>query len=155
MSARAPAALAALLILAACSSEPAPLVNAAMIENLATPPPTPTDPAEEQANRIRELGIEASEIPGAFRGEWIRDLADCRTGATETRLIVGARSLRFHESAGEIASVRIRDPREIVVRVTLTGEGETRIEEKVLQLSPHLEALTIDGFSRRKCRGNG
>lgn len=142
-------------MLAACScapEAPAP-VNGAIIANLAEPPPTEVDPAEEEANRLKTEGAPASEIPEGYRGEWIRDVADCRTGATDTRLVVGAQSLRFHESEGPVEGVRIMGEREIVVRVRLSGEGEARIEERRMILSPHGEALTVDGYSRRKCRG--
>lgn len=149
---RAALVLASLVAASGCAPEaPAP-VNSAVIANLAEPPPTERNAAQEEAERLKTEGVPAAEIPAPYRGEWIRDVAECRTGATDTRLVVEARALRFHESEGPVERVRIMGEREIVVRARLSGEGETRVEERRMILSPHGEALTVDGYSRRKCR---
>lgn len=146
-------AAAASMAAAGCGPDAPPPVNEAVIANLATAPSSALEKAEAEEAAEKARGTPAPAIPAAFRGEWIRDLADCRTGSNETRLVVDANSLRFHESAGPVRRVMLHNPRAITVRVELTGEGMTRIEQRRMELSAHGESLTVDGFSRRKCRG--
>lgn len=65
-------------------------------------------------------------IPAALQGRWALKAADCTApkGADLTVLTIDARTLRFFESAGELARVRDRQANRIVADYRFSGEGE-------------------------------
>lgn len=65
------------------------------------------------------------DIPQQFRGTFDVDAAACGAKAGDMRLVVDARDIRFHESAGRVARVTPRDGGAIDVDVVSTGEGIT------------------------------
>lgn len=107
----------------------------------APPPPPPPLPGNARQD----------QIPVDFRGEWNARLQDCGAGRSDTRLIIGGRTIRFYESRGDVTSVTREGPRAISVQARYTGEGETRNRTTRLVLSGDSNRLTIDGLSRQRC----
>jgi hypothetical protein len=83
----------------------------------AVPPPAAPEPG---------IGEGDKAIPAALRGRWALKAADCTAskGADLTVLTIDARTLRFFESAGELARVRERRADRIVADYKFSGEGE-------------------------------
>ena len=162
------APLVAALILAACSSEEAG--NEAAVagdeslaphmsdEELTEVPPPPPLPGQNETDDQGGDGSDdevATAIPARFHGEWNQDLSACGTGASETRLRIGADRLRFYESAGEVREVDVVSDRLIEVTATYSGEGQTWTNERQLSLSPDGDTLTVTGdgatMTRSRC----
>lgn len=101
-------------------AEPAPVTGDADLAY--TPDPSVTPPA------VPEPGIGSGDkaIPAAIQGRWALKAADCaaRRGADLTALVIDARTLRFFESAGDLARVRDRGANRIVADYKFSGEGE-------------------------------
>ena len=142
--------LGAVLALAACGPDrdtPDPVQPPAL--PVPPPPNLPGAPAAPVA-----APAEASEIPQPFRGLWAADAEACE-GADESRLVLTADAVRFHESAGPVRAVVAGGPPELSVAVELTGEGETRTRTYDFRLSADGDTLTdvTDGrsFVRRRC----
>ena len=72
------------------------------------------------------VGIGGQAIPVAIRGRWALKAEDCgaRPGTDLTALVIDAKTLRFFESAGDLARVRDRDANRIVADYKFSGEGE-------------------------------
>lgn len=140
--------LALLLVLAACSEEPAapPAANESVERPTAPGPeaPLPTPKAPSPA-------VDASTIPAAFRGEWNRTTADCGTGNNDSRLRIEAKRLRFYESSGDVVAVH-GEGRTITVRARYSGEGETWEDARSFTLSQDGNTLSADGIERARCR---
>ena len=99
------AAVTALLCLAACGEQ------------------TSQDPAATSPNGGAAPAVVKSDtVPAAFQGVWAATLKDCDVPA-ETRLEIAADHLRFYESSGPVASVEATGATEILVVVSLSGEG--------------------------------
>ena len=78
------------------------------------------------ARRIERLARIQSAIPVAIRGRWALKAEDCgaRPGTDLTALVIDAKTLRFFESAGDLARVRDRDANRIVADYKFSGEGQ-------------------------------
>lgn len=98
---------------------------------------------------------QAAVIPPRFRGEWNAKLADCGTGANESRMRIEAGRIRFYESSGKVRSVEEVGANEIVVTAEVTGEGQTAVTTRRLRLSPDgrtLQDVTEGaGLKRHNC----
>lgn len=72
------------------------------------------------------IGSGAKAIPAAIQGRWALDAGDCaaRAGTDLTALVIDAKTLRFFESAGDLARVRERSANRIVADYKFSGEGE-------------------------------
>ena len=72
------------------------------------------------------IGEGDKAIPAALQGRWALKTADCTApkGADLTVLTIDARTLRFFESAGELARVRDRQASRIVADYKFSGEGQ-------------------------------
>ncbi|MDZ4369961.1 MAG: hypothetical protein U1C74_00875 [Phenylobacterium sp.] len=96
------------------------------------------------------------EAPEAFRGVWAARADDCGPGR-ETRLVIAANQLMFHESAGPIRSVTQQTVRDVTFAVSLTGEGETRTVRHRFLLNNDgdrltaLDAAGAEMMVRRRC----
>ncbi|HEX5777043.1 MAG TPA: hypothetical protein VFX95_10235 [Caulobacteraceae bacterium] len=98
------AALTALLFLAACGEQ--------------TPSNQPSATNSKEAAPV----VKSDTVPAAFHGVWAATMKDCDAPA-ETRLEIAADRLRFYESSGPVASVEATGATEILVVVSLSGEG--------------------------------
>ena len=74
-----------------------------------------------------ETVADGKTIPTTIRGRWALDASDCpkRPGTDLTALVIDAANLRFHESHGELARVRISDTGRIDADYKFSGEGAT------------------------------
>ena len=72
------------------------------------------------------VGIGEQAIPVAIRGLGALKAEDCgaRPGTDLTALVIDAKTLRFFESAGDLARVRDRDVNRIVADYKFSGEGQ-------------------------------
>lgn len=148
---RARLALLPALILAACA-DPAPEQNTSIdvpppatptIEVAPTPEPveTPTPAAEATP----DVGAGAAlgpvdAIPAEWRGTWAGG-DGCGRAAT-MRVRVEADRLMFYESEGRADEIERRAPREIALRLEMSGEGESWTRRATLALSADGERLT-------------
>ncbi|ALC13997.1 hypothetical protein [Sphingopyxis sp. 113P3] len=134
---------ASLLMLAACSggqdekqpaqtaegSAPAPAAEpaepppaAAGADIAYTPDPSVAPPAAPDPG----IGSGEKAIPAAIQGRWALKGADCTAprGSDLTALVIDGKTLRFFESAGELARVRDRSANRIIADYKFSGEGE-------------------------------
>lgn len=93
-----------------------------------------------------------SRIPAIYLGEWNDDLAACGTGNNPAALTISSTKLDFYESEGAVRTVEITSERDATVFLTMTGEGETWKTKFRLLLSQSGNELTIDDFTRYRCR---
>ena len=102
-----------------------------------------------------EIAAASALIPKAFQGVWNVDLASCGERTNDTGLRVGPSKLEFYESEGEVKSVRVRDPRSIVVTAASVGEGEKWDSQMKLELSAGGDILVVKSegsdFARLRC----
>lgn len=147
---------AALLLLAACSggddkSQPD--------DTSATAPSQETEraaPAEATIDADMPEATEAASakpepptatdgptIPVAIRGRWALKPADCaaKKGADLTALTIDATNLRFYESHGELARVRISETGRVDADYQFSGEGATWVRRMQLDLADGGETL--------------
>ena len=85
------------------------------------------------------------EIPPTFHGTWTYDASGVHPTDAELPWTVGARSISGHEFSGEVTSVRIVTPREVVVSTAMSAEGEEFTDVQTLELSPDGNQLTVTG----------
>jgi hypothetical protein len=145
--------IAATLLLAACGSaveDSESNVSVAVPEPAASPasdPEAEPSPAPEPAVSTNEtsepdapaLGV-IDAIPAEWRGTWAgRD--GCARSAT-MRVRVADDRLTFYESEGVASEIERRAPREIAMKLAMSGEGEEWTRRAVLSLSEDGERLT-------------
>jgi len=117
-------------------------------------------PAAASASSAKAEGAPPARasIPLAFRGEWNLRLQDCGSLANDGRLVVTGRRLEFHESSGEVVSVTGQG-NGLIVKATMSGEGEAWEDTYRFHLSPDGQALdqrispTDEGVRRLRCPG--
>ncbi|PCD03759.1 hypothetical protein COC42_05280 [Sphingomonas spermidinifaciens] len=141
--------LASTLLLAACGSageDSEANVSVAVPEPSPSPSPEPV-PTPEETPEPEASATEAAAatgptdaIPAEWRGIWAgRD--GCARSAT-MRVRVAADRLVFYESEGVASEIERRAPREIALKLAMSGEGETWERRAVLSLSADGERLT-------------
>jgi hypothetical protein len=154
-------AVALTLLLAACGSageDSEANVSVAVPEASPTPEPSP------EATETPEAAPTPTETPAAtgaldaipveWRGVWAgRD--GCARSAT-MRLTVAADRLVFYEAEGLASEIERRAPREIALKLAMSGEGETWDRRAVLTLSEDGERLTrteagMDAVTYTRC----
>lgn len=104
-------------------AQPAPAAGGASDADLAyVADPSVAPPKAPEAG----VGIGVQAIPVAIRGRWALKAEDCgaRPGTDLTALVIDAKTLRFFESAGDLARVRDRDANRIVADYKFSGEGQ-------------------------------
>lgn len=95
-----------------------------------------------------------SEIPVAFQGRWMVDVADCSAEYTsEGRLVITSDSLKFYETTGTVQSITGQGDSQIVVTSELSSEGTTFTDTDTFQLSSDRTAITDVnlGIVRYRC----
>lgn len=113
-----------------------------------TPPPTITPTPKPPAV--------AAWTPEALQGTWAASEADCAPGR-ETRLVISADRMTFHEAGGPILARTSTAPDDVTFQVRLTGEGETRIVAHRFRLADAGQALVAldaagsEVLVRRRC----
>ncbi len=98
---------------------------------------------------------QGQKIPKPFQGEWNSNLEQCGSQAGDTRLVIDAQRIQFHESQGLIQDIATDGERKLTGKIELSGEGETWLSDIDFQLSDDQQALTAitDGssFVRYRC----
>lgn len=133
------------VLLAACDQEPATPAT----------PAQPAVPAEPAAPAAPAEPAEAA-LPASFQGRWAADAAACAAEGHESRLVIDAKALRFHESVGEIRNIVLDGPSDATITADYQGEGESWSRTQRLTLSADGQTLTLndpDGgaFARVRC----
>lgn len=139
--------LAPTLFLAACGSageDSEANVTVAVPEAMPSPEaePAPAQTPDPQASPTEVAAATGSidAIPPEWRGTWAgRD--GCARSATMRVRVAGDR-LTFYESEGVASEIERRTPREIAMKLAMSGEGETWERRAVLTLSEDGERLT-------------
>jgi len=149
---------AGLLLLAACSggkdqqaaetdtaTTTAPMVpEAAPAARQESLPDYVADPAvKPPAKADADIGSGDKAIPAAIQGRWALKADDCaaKRGTDLTALVVDTRSLRFFESAGDLARIRERSATRLVADYKFSGEGEEW--DRLMQLSVEDDGKTL------------
>ncbi|HTG38633.1 hypothetical protein [Sphingomonas sp.] len=140
--------IAAALLLAACGSADddsesnvsVAVPTAAPSPAAPTPEPTETPAPEPGPSETEAVTGAIDAIPAEWRGTWAgRD--GCGQAAT-MRVDVEADRLMFYESEGRASEIERRAPREIALRLDMSGEGESWTRRATLALSADGERLT-------------
>lgn len=154
-------AIALTLLLAACGSAGEDSeANLSVAVPEASPTPEPAPQASETPEAAPTL-IETPAVSGAidaipieWQGVWAgRD--GCARSAT-MRLRVGPDRLIFYEAEGVASEIERRAPRELALKLAMSGEGETWERRAVLSLSEDGERLTrteagMDAVTYTRC----
>jgi hypothetical protein len=132
-----------------------PLLLAACSPDEPTPPPAAAA-SPVSAEGAAAKGTISVTAPVAFQGEWNADLSACGGNANESRLIIGADTIGFYESQGEISATRLQAENQLAIEAMMSGEGETWVDSRVFQLSEDGQTLTdvsegSTGLMRRRC----
>jgi hypothetical protein len=143
--------IAAALLLAACGSADD---NGESNVSVAVPEPAASPEPEAAPSAAPEPAVSTNEtsepdapalgaidaIPAEWRGTWAgRD--GCARSAT-MRVRIAADRLTFYESEGVASEIERRAPREIAMKLAMSGEGEEWTRRAVLSLSEDGERLT-------------
>ncbi len=80
-------------------------------------------------------------IPEQFRGVWDYIEGSCAP-ESDLRLEVTAGDLMFYESVGEVESVEVENANQVVVELSMSGEGESWTERTRLTLTDGGDILT-------------
>lgn len=123
--------LTAFVLLAGCSAQPdvPTQTQSSTVEQptAASTPDAPEPPAKPDAPEppAKEAPPSSAGIPDRFQGRYALDDKACTQPGHESRLILSADRIQFHESSGPVEQVHVAgDTLHVVAR--LTGEGETR-----------------------------
>lgn len=81
-------------------------------------------------------------VPVRFRGEWNTVPRDCGTALNDSRLIIGANTIRHYESSGPVRAIVTTGMRELALISELTGEGERWLSLSRYQLDATGNRLT-------------
>lgn len=141
------AAVALTLLLAACGSAGEDSDSNLSVAVPEAPPTPESSPEATETPEAAPTPIETSAATGAltaipveWRGVWAgRD--GCARSAT-MRLDVAADRLVFYEAEGLASEIERRAPREIALKLAMSGEGEAWDRRAVLTLSEDGERLT-------------
>ena len=160
--------LMAFVALAGCSAQPdAPPVAEPSSEERSppdapTPPPaeppatdTPQPPATPPAPNPSppQEPPPSTGVPPRFQGTYALDEKACNQPGHESRLLLSANRIQFHESSGPIEQVHV-DGDTLHVTARVTGEGETREASYGFALSADGRQLrdVEHGMVRVRCR---
>ena len=80
-------------------------------------------------------------MPNTFRGVWDYVDGTCNP-ASDLRLEIGADSIEFYESIGQISNIETRSPQQVVVTLDMEGEGERWEMTRMFTLDRNGERLT-------------
>jgi len=149
--------LPAAAALASCGAPQGADRNEGAVGNLtAMPGSSSGDAAANMAVPAPAATAAPAALPAAFHGVFDQDRAACAAASSITRLNVDARTLRFHESIGEVRSIAVETPRAISVVADWQGEGESWRNTHRLGLSEDGGTLTVAGegtnLVRVRCR---
>ena len=108
-----------------------------------TPQPEPQSPEDSSTT---------ATVPEQFRGAYAADASACTSPGHVTQLDIGASTIGFHESSGDVISVE-SSGNDVGITAELTGEGETYQVTYSFQLSEDGKTLTdtVNGMSRVRC----
>lgn len=67
--------------------------------------------------------VEAA-VPARFQGEWNTVVRECGSALNDSRLVIGANSIRYHESSGPLRAIVTAGAHELALISELSGEGE-------------------------------
>ena len=97
-------------------------------------------------------------VPERFQGEWNAKPRDCGTAGNESRLRIGADSIRFYEGAGSLRAVLPQPGNAELVLVTqLWSDGQARLAYRQYRVSADGRTLTDvtagerGGLVRQRC----
>ena len=154
-------ALALTLLLSACGSvgedsEANVAVAVPEASSTTAPVPEPTESLEATPSPAETPVVTGAltAIPVEWQGVWAgRD--GCARSAT-MRLRVAADRLVFYEAEGVASEIERRAPREIALKLAMSGEGEAWDRRAVLTLSEDGERLTraeagMDAVTYTRC----
>ncbi|WP_157093062.1 hypothetical protein [Paraurantiacibacter namhicola] len=125
--------------------------------------PLPELLAEQAADGVADDAITdpdlaKGEIPARFRGVWDYIEGTCDP-ASDMRMDISAREVRFYESDGQVTSTG-QDGDAAIVDLAMSGEGEEWFQSTRLQLSENGDRLFVtdatkenltDDYPRKRC----
>ena len=120
--------LPVVLVLAACSAEPA--------QETDTTSPDPVA-SEETAPETLEV------MPEAFLGSWDFALEDCGSGISEMQLTISASEVEFYESGAQLTNITQTAPNTVTAIHAFSGEGEEWEETLAYEVNEDGDRLTV------------
>lgn len=97
----------------------------------------------------------AGPIPASLQGNWTGTADRCGDRSADLELTVAPDELLFHESVGQVRSVKQVNDGSLSVEAAFTGEGQSWTRTLLLKPSPDGRMLTIvnDGaaVTRKRC----
>ncbi len=112
--------------------------------------PAPTRSATDAPSA--QTKAPSATIPARFRGTWGMAGEQCGTSFDDGRLEIGERTVRFHESEGEVQSA-VENDGALRITLALAGEGERWTSDYRWSLSADGDRLTQNGgLTRVRCR---
>ena len=149
-----------LTALASCGGNDGAGSNRSDIVN-ETDPSRPTEPAASnivdapaEEPEVPVPGSLVTSIPDAFVGTYDENVEACGR-PSQYRLQLSAKALRFHESLGTVAEVRVDSPTSVSVTADYEGEGQKWRSVLQLDLTDDRATLVVSGdgtsFTRVRC----
>lgn len=92
-----------------------------------------------------------ARLPDQLSGRYAMIPANCDEVVTEDRLIVAPLRVSFHESAGEVTSVKPAGPDRWRVTLAMAGEGERWTREETMRLAPGGRSLSLGSVLWHRC----
>ena len=129
----------------AAGRTPATSVAATPAESPAVPPP------DAGSDAPASTGFDGATIPARFHGVYAAE-GRCSAAGDESRLVVDADTVRFHESSGSVVRA-YGDGDALTVALKLTGEGQAREAEYAFRREDEGRRLvdTANGMTRTRC----
>ncbi|MFO6446078.1 hypothetical protein ACLBKU_02935 [Erythrobacter sp. NE805] len=139
------AALALVLMLAACGGEPQDKAETAPAASAtpAGPAARPAPPAADGLSAEDAAAIAKGEIPARYHGVWDAVTGSCSPNS-DLRIAVSARRVQFYESVGNVSAMGHTGP-DAIADLVMTGEGEEWFQSTRFSLveTPEGERLTL------------
>ncbi len=127
-------------VLAACSPADQDAEESLAVDGETTAAPIAASPDPASSPEAITAAAVAT-IPEQFRGKWDYVQGTCAP-ESDLRLEVTANDLMFYESVGEVESVKVENDNQVVVELSMSGEGETWTERTRLTLTNGGNMLT-------------
>lgn len=120
----------------------APLVISCAATDVTDPPSDNTTSSALEAPANSNLGLQVSEIPLQFQGEWNLSSEDCGVPGSDGRLQIGLNRIDFYETFGNVQEAIVQGDLKMTVTAEYASEGEIFTRTDSFELSSDRSVLT-------------
>lgn len=140
--------LAAILALAACSSEAPTPTPSEGAETYAPPPPAANESAVATPTAVPSGPAVAAAFPAVMLGRWGMVPGDCTSqmGDNKGMITVTAREIRFYESVARIDKVKDSSENRIRASLSYDGEGMQWSRDAQFEFKPGAGQLVLQEY---------